>query len=796
SYEEFKKEGLNATDAVEAATKHFGKSLARNNKELAKYGIQGLTGEQFATMNLQQVRDYFQNMINGAQGSAKAVEILEKEVQNIDEELIKFNQKAIADSLNNELSKLKDEYELAVALDADPEMGNLFAEMFGINTETLPKTIKEYADKATEYLNKFLEGNKSDFRFGAGELINLTQGDIDAFQSQVSAGTFQQAWFDVIKKAYDDINGKRQKELQDIFNKTKELEYKLADVNGKIAIEQKKLSDLQIKWQKETNEQKKHYLELQIQDQKNAIEQLEMESVKLMPFYEELFGDLYNLSTRRLKEIIANAKQVMKPQNFVTDPSGQGYVQRTIAGKNGKNKVVYDIFSKDAEGKIKKTTVSLDEYRKINKQIASVQKEVAEKNPWAKIKDSFSKDENGKIKNVAAGIEAIGGEISKMGQLTGVVSEIFASFSNPDEYNETAEVLGDIGTTMEGLGQAAQGMAQIYSGDFIGGAINVVKGLWTSISTWFDNTDKQIQQEIKDSEKAVKRLENSYKDLEFAVEHAYGMAEYGAKRAVIANKQLQLVEMQRQLRLEQSRESKYRDNDKILELKGSIIDLRNEIKQSIDDITNDLLGITSVGDAAEQLVSSMIDAFRQGEDYMTHFDESFEDMIDNMIMKAIVSRVIGDRLDEVWEQVKQTAEVRGEAEKKRVDALTKQLSDAQDKQMTAQAKYDNTVQEGLGQSVVEQFQGINTKRDLADANAEVKRVQALLKQAEKDYANAIAPRPEDVQGIRDSALSMRDDVKAQLEAFMEAYGIKAGDRAEDKNLSNLQQGIAGVTEDT
>ena len=799
-YKELTKEGMSHADAVELATEGWDETVNAINRILQKNGLQRLDLAKFVGVaNPRELVNMLQSQLDVlVRRGAKPAEIkdFQAKIQTLKVDASKYDLTMITNGLNNELSKLKDEYELAVALDADPEMGNLFAEMFGINTETLPKTIKEYADKATEYLNKFLEGNKSDFRFGAGELFSLTQDDIDAFQSQVSAGTFNQAWFDVIKKAYDDINGKRQKELQDIFNKTKELEYKLADVNGKIAIEQKKLSDLQIKWQKETNEQKKHYLELQIQDQKNAIEQLEMESVKLMPFYEELFGDMYNLSTRRLKEIIANAKQVMKPQNFVTDPSGQGYVQRTIAGKDGKNKVVYDIFSKDADGKIKKTTVSLDEYRKINKQIASVQKEVAEKNPWEKIKDSFSKDENGKIKNVAAGIEAIGGEISKMGQLTGVIGEIFASFSNPDEYNETAEVLGDISATMDGLGQAAQGVAQIYSGDIIGGATNVIKGLWTSISAWFDNTDKIIQQEIKDSEKAVKRLENSYKDLEFAVEHAYGMAEYGAKRAVIANKQLQLVEMQRQLRLEQSRESKYRDNDKILELKGSIIDLRNEIKQSIDDITNDLLGITSVGDAAEQLVSSMIDAFRQGEDYMTHFDESFEDMIDNMIMKAIVSRVIGDRLDAVWEQVKQTAEVRGEAEKKRVDALTKQLSDAQDKQMTAQAKYDNTVQEGLGQFMLEQFQGINTQKDLADANAEVKRVQALLKQAEKDYAEAIALKPEDVQGIRDSATSMRDDVKAQLEAFMEAYGIKAGDRAEDKNLSNLQQGISQVTEDT
>jgi hypothetical protein len=228
-----------------------------------------------------------------------------------------------------------------------------------------------------------------------------------------------------------------------------------------------------------------------------------------------------------------------------------------------------------------------------------------------------------------------------------------------------------------------------------------------------------------------------------------------------------------------------------LELKGQIIDLRNEISQSVDDITNDLLGISSIGDAAEQLVSSMIEAFKQGEDYMLQYDESFEKMIDNMIMKAIVSRVVGDRIEQMWNQVKAVAEQRGAGDQKRIEELTKKLSDAQDEAMNAQSSYEQSLNGGWAQ-----FLTAERKQRLDTANKELERIKAQLAQAEKDYAKAIEPTKDDVDNMREMAAGWREDVKNEFEYWMGAFGIGFGEGADNKQLSSLQQGIQSVTETT
>ena len=120
--------------------------------------------------------------------------------------------------------------------------------------------------------------------------------------------------------------------------------------------------------------------------------------------------------------------------------------------------------------------------------------------------------------------------------------------------------------------------------------------------TLFVNKNAEIDKEIKESQIIVKNLENAYKDLDRAVSSAMGDAEIGAKRAAVANKQLQLVELERQLALEKSRSSKKQDKDKIADLEGQIIDLKNSITDTTNSIVTDLLGISSAKDAAESLV--------------------------------------------------------------------------------------------------------------------------------------------------------------------------------------------------
>ena len=192
--------------------------------------------------------------------------------------------------------------------------------------------------------------------------------------------------------------------------------------------------------------------------------------------------------------------------------------------------------------------------------------------------------------------------------------------------------------------------------------------------TLFGNKNAKIDKEIKESQTRVKNLENAYKDLDRAVSSAMGDAEIGAKRATIANKQLQLVELQRQLALEKSRSRKKQDKDKIADIEGQIIDLKNSITDTTNSIVTDLLGISSAKDAAETLVTNMIEAFRNGEDYMKQYDESFDKMIDNMIMKAIASKVIGDKMDILMKELQARIDSRTKKEKAALDQATANLS--------------------------------------------------------------------------------------------------------------------------
>ena len=97
-----------------------------------------------------------------------------------------------------------------------------------------------------------------------------------------------------------------------------------------------------------------------------------------------------------------------------------------------------------------------------------------------------------------------------------------------------------------------------------------------------------------------------------------------------ANKELQLYELRRQLALEQSRTGKNYDEDKVLDLKGQIIDLENEIKDFTKNAVDDLLGISSHGDFFEDMISEMIDAFK----HSLGARKAFEDLVKGKIDKS------------------------------------------------------------------------------------------------------------------------------------------------------------------
>lgn len=470
-YKEYRELGFNAQDAIARATQEYNKTLIKNNAILNKYGIQTLTSDELAKLPLQKVRDFYseQLKIANALGNTKGIEALEKIIANINLEITKIDYKKISEGLNNELNKLKEEYELGVELDANPELGSLFLDLFDIDPNNLTKTIDDYANKVLGELNKSFEKRKIDFRLPT---LDLTNDDIKSFQEQVEGGTLDKATFDLIKQKYNEIRVLRSKDATETLRQTQELQYKLADVNGKIAIEQKKLSDLQIRYEKETREEKKKLLKLEIEDQKRTIQKLGEEVLQMLPFYEKLFGNVADHSARVTRKLAKDAKALAENAKKNADGS------YTITDENGKS-----------------ATISAKEYGKLLDKINKKLRET--ESSWAKIKEAFTKGED-KVVDISEGFTLLGSEIQNIAneakELSDVLSDVGVNFS--DDINYAIEGLGQAG---EGMAEAAQGYA---SGNYIQMAVGATKalvGFGKTFAGIFGGTKKDYFTPLKES---------------------------------------------------------------------------------------------------------------------------------------------------------------------------------------------------------------------------------------------------------------------------------------------------------
>lgn len=782
-YKKLTDAGVDGTTALNLVTNQFTNSIQRINNILGRNGLPLFNIKAFAgTDNPNAVLEMLRKQLDAAKvaKNIKPEEIKELEVKYgeivIDAKV--YNTKKITDGLNNELSKIKDEYELAVELDANPELGGIFMDIFDIDPNNLPNTIDAYATKVMEALNRSFEKQGKGFRL---DTLSLTDDDLKAYkaESEKQMGAISEEDYKNIEKYTKEIRNLRKKDREDTLKQTQDLQYKLGDVNEKIAIESKKLADLQVKYQKETNDEKKRLLDLQIKDQQKVIDELKSQALSLMPEYARVFNSIAEHSAGVARRLQRDLMKVYDSAIF--DSASNSW---TLTSSNGTQ-----------------TKLSDTQYRKEREKLTKEMRK--SQSNFQKIKEAFKPSDKDGVVDYAKGLELIAEEANKAANGLHTIADIVDALGGSED---AVEVLNDVATSMEGVATAGQGIAQISSGDYIGGAVNVIKGTWQAISTWLDNGDKKISRQIEESERHVKALETSYQDLQDAMEDAYGYGEVAAKRATITNKELQLVELQRQLQLEKSRKKKNQDANRIMELQSAIINLRNELDGSTKDIVNDLLGISSVGDAAEQLVSSMIDAFKNGEDYMKVYEDSFEDMIDNLIMKAIVGEIVGRKVQQMFDAVEKESTKRADktaysanmpSTRDMLEELYPDYGITEKNIRDYNDIYFNRIREA--QTFEEVLSAYEKSQAEALQRGEQNFYDMLQKQKEfvlSEYADAATIRPEDLRVLTPEwKESWMEGVDDMFKSTMDTLGITFGEGAE-KSLSNLQQGLQSMSEET
>lgn len=277
----------------------------------------------------------------------------------------------------------------------------------------------------------------------------------------------------------------------------------------------------------------------------------------------------------------------------------------------------------------------------LNAQLDGLQQQVVgSKNPFKLLVDSikqYNKAADGTIEKkqqFAQMFTAIGGSIDMVkGSFDSVVGALKDMGLAGDEM--TQEMLGDISNLMGGAGQLAKGIASGNPMDIIQGGVSLI----SSAISLFDSTSRRIRREMKQHEKQLKVLQRAYAQISWETDNAVGEGYYTSAQKEIENLKKQQKEYQELARLEQSKKSKDRDDDKVQEYLQNAEDAARQIKDLEKEITESLVQ-TNFKDLANEIADSFAEAFSNMEDAAESFDEVWNTTIANAVKNSLKLKLI------------------------------------------------------------------------------------------------------------------------------------------------------------
>jgi hypothetical protein len=328
--------------------------------------------------------------------------------------------------------------------------------------------------------------------------------------------------------------------------------------------------------------------------QAKALSSLATNEMKENPNFEKLFGNLDELTTQKLDELLA-----------------------MFDGKTAFLGVDFD--PKDLES--------------IKQKVESIKGEIQQRNPFKALISSFKEysnatDDESKKKSLTKMFSSASSSIDMVkGTFDSVVSGLDKMGISADE--QTSQVLNDIGGMMEGASQLAQGIAT-------GNPLAIIQGSIALISNGYDlifgGKDRRAEKSIKKHQENIEKLSNAYKQLEWQIDKALGSAVYQNQQAAIANMKQQQVELLGMISDEESK--KKTDSGKIKEWQEQVNELDRNIQDAIDEISKDILQ-TDAKTFADELGDALVEAFGKGEDAA----DAFSDTVNKVLKEAVLNQL-------------------------------------------------------------------------------------------------------------------------------------------------------------
>ena len=203
------------------------------------------------------------------------------------------------------------------------------------------------------------------------------------------------------------------------------------------------------------------------------IQALESEILQSTEFYDKLFSNISQKGYAALKDFYERAKETLENAQM------------------GADGVTIEIPVKQADGTfVKKAKVTVAEFERMKQQVLAIQKELEKKNPFAAFKTSWTElmtamKNKGDVTGALSNLNSKGKELTST--IKGWGDSLGAVFGEG-----FSQSINEMMTMVDGVMDMGTGIAQIFSGDIIGGITNTLSGLASiieMITSWREKAE-------------------------------------------------------------------------------------------------------------------------------------------------------------------------------------------------------------------------------------------------------------------------------------------------------------------
>lgn len=429
----------------------------------------------------------------------------------------------------------------------------------------------------------------------------------------------------------------------------------------------------------------------QIDDAENqALSALNVSFLKQSDSWKNLFSNLDTLSAGEIAKLIRDIESQLGNADLKLNPVDYKAVVDSL-------KQAKDIIIK--ENPFKAIGSFYDTYIEAKKSLAKAQAKLA-------AGEGSEDDVKAAERLVKSATQGITRSIATVTDAAANCAQSLQGMFDALEMGGVADALGTAVDLVGQLGNAATSVGQLMSGDILGGITGIVSSVSSVVGIFAKLHDKKYENRIKELQREIDGLQNSYDRLERAFNNTYwvfsdsqrqayednislinqqiaaleqeramtnrifqsgkyseltaeikklqnqlasakeGDDMFGLYKQELANLEEQQAKIQQQIKAEEDK--KKTDKDKIQDYKDQI----EQIEQQQEDLRQQMaetLAGTDVKSAIDEFADALVDAYMQGEDAAEALGEKTKEVLKNAVVEALKRQYLAKGIEEAVE---------------------------------------------------------------------------------------------------------------------------------------------------